>query len=266
MGRLPNAARRDGFSSCGIVTFTSDFGTRDAYAAAMKAAVLRQHPAAVLVDVTHQVAPQDILSGSIAIERAVDAFSAGTIHVAVIDPGVGTQRRLLVVRIRGQLVLCPDNGLITWAWRRLGDAKAFELIWRPRKFSQTFHGRDILAPAAGMLAAGRPLAQVAKPATNPVLLDIAPARRGAKTGRIIHIDHFGNATINISRQAMAGMKKKRVQVGGIEIGPVQWTYADARPGEALALFGSADLLEIAVRNGSAAIKLGIGVGDIVRLK
>lgn len=136
MGYKPNSAHP-------IVTLTTDFGLSDTYVAAMKGAILRQSPSAVLVDVTHNVPPGDVLCGSISLERAVDGFGPGAVHLAVVDPGVGTDRRILLVQIRGSIVVCPDNGLITWTWRRLGPAAAGKLIWKPRrKASDTFHGRD----------------------------------------------------------------------------------------------------------------------------
>lgn len=244
-----------------IVTLTSDFGLSDAYVAAMKAAILLRLPQAVLIDVTHQVPPQDIVAGAIVLERAIDAFGPGTVHLAVVDPGVGTRRRILVVRIRRQFVVCPDNGLITWAWRRLSKGRALNLTWRPKRASSTFHGRDIIAPAAAMLAAGRPVHEIARPIDNPLLLDIHPLRRPARRGRIIHIDHFGNATTNISKAALAGAA---VKVGGRKL-RLQRTYMDVQHGAPIALIGSAELLEIAVRNGSAAKLLSLHVGDSVEI-
>jgi S-adenosylmethionine hydrolase len=214
-----------------IITLTTDFGLADHYVAAMKGAILRHCPAARLVDVTHQIPRHDIIAGSIAIERAVDVFEEGTIHLGVVDPGVGSGRRILVVRIGGQVVVCPDNGLITWAWRRAGatvlspspgtpgegwgggfagrrqpppypspgvpregtgvETEAFELLWRPEKYSAVFHGRDIMAPAVGILAAGGSLADLVRPITDPVLLgELVPAA-SLREGRVIHIDHFG---------------------------------------------------------------------------
>jgi len=131
-----------------IVTLLSDFGTRDAYVASMKAAVLKACPDARLIDITHHVPRHDVQCGSITLERAIDGFPAGSVHLAVVDPGVGTDRRILVVEIANQRVICPDNGLITWAWRRHPGGRAYELTWRPAKHSSTFHGRDIMAPAA----------------------------------------------------------------------------------------------------------------------
>jgi S-adenosylmethionine hydrolase len=247
-----------------VVTLSSDFGLADAYVAAMKAAILRQAPAATLIDVSHQIPPGDILYGSFILERAIDAFDVGTIHLAVVDPGVGTQRKLLLAQIRGQTVICPDNGLITWGWRRWKPARARELTWRPRKFSGTFHGRDIMAPAAGMLAAGKPSEDLGRRSLSPVLLDVAPAGRGSKSGKIIYIDRFGNAVTNISRAVLKD-RRPEVHLAERNVGRIRKTYGDVRPGELLALIGSADLLEIAVRDGSAARDLLLRVGDEVWL-
>jgi len=250
-----------------IVTLTTDFGTSDAYVAAMKGAILRYCPDALLIDVTHEVPPQDVLCGSISLERAIDGFGPGTVHLAVVDPGVGGGRRILIVKIKGSLVVCPDNGLITWAWHRLGPAEASELIWRPAgRISDTFHGRDIMGPVAGMLASGKSPATISKPMDDPVFLDVTPVPRPAKAGRIIHIDHFGNATTNIPRESIGTAGKSTVKIGRRRVGRVRRTYLDAAPGGTLALFGSSGLLEIAVRDGSAARKLGIRPGDRVEIR
>jgi S-adenosylmethionine hydrolase len=250
-----------------IVTLTTDFGLSDAYVASMKGAILRYCPNALLVDVTHQVPAQDILCGSISLERAIDGFGPGTVHLAVVDPGVGSDRRILIVKIRDSLVVCPDNGLITWAWHRLGPAQASELIWRPvqPRISDTFHGRDIMGPAAGLLASGVKPQAISRPINNHVLLDIAPVPRPARAGSIIHIDHFGNATTNIPRESI-GASKSMVKIGRRRVGRVRRTYRDAAPGGALALFGSSGLLEIAVRDGSAAKELGLRAGDRVEIR
>ncbi len=197
------------------------------------------------------------------LERAIDGFPPGTVHLAVVDPGVGTDRRILIVEIHGQLAVCPDNGLITWAWRRLGPGQAHELKWRPPKASWTFHGRDILGPAAGMLVAGKPINEIADPIDDPVLLDIVPAKAPARRGRIIHIDHYGNAMTNIPREAFGIGRKAKITVAGKPVGRPKRTYCDTAPGLPLALFGSAGLLEIAVRDGSAAKSLALHVGDEV---
>ena len=243
-----------------VVTLTTDFGTADTYVAAMKGAVLARCRDAALVDITHAISPQDIAGGSIALERAVAAFPSRTVHLAVVDPGVGTERRILVVRLNRSLIICPDNGLITWAIRRHSGAAFFELQWRPPHASHTFHGRDIMAPAAAMLATGRPPSRLATPVNDPQLLDLHLAPPNASTGEIIHIDHYGNATTNIPASHLRDFQGT-ITVAGQAIGPVRRTYADVPSGEPIALVGSSDLLEIAVRNGSARALLGLRVGD-----
>jgi S-adenosylmethionine hydrolase len=249
-----------------IVTLTTDFGTRDFYVAALKAAMLRRCPDVRMIDVTHEVPRHDILCGSITLERAIDGFLPGTVHLAVVDPGVGTDRRILVTELNRQLIICPDNGLLTWAWRRLGPGQVHELTWRPERSSNTFHGRDIMAPAAAMLAGGKPLTDLARPIDDPVLLDLAPAPASSRAATIIHIDGFGNATTNMAHETLAGIGNSRVKVHGKELGRLRRTYWDVAPGRPLALIGSSGLLEIAVRDGSAADHLNLHVGDQVVLE
>ena len=250
-----------------IVTLTSDFGTVDFYAAAMKAAVLRTCADARLIDVTHGVPRHDVLCGSITLERAVDGFPPGTVHLAVVDPGVGTDRRILVSRINEQWVVCPDNGLVTWAWRRHGGGRAYALTWRPpREPSNTFHGRDIMAPVAGMLASGRPVAELTRPVDDPVLLDVTPTDGRSGAVRVIHVDVFGNATTNLSHELLGESRVRAVRAKGRDLGRLKRTYWDVAPGKPLALIGSSGLLEVAVRDGSAAQELGVRVGDEVAVE
>jgi hypothetical protein len=248
-----------------IITLTTDFGLTDSYVAAMKAVLLRHCPHAVLIDVTHNVPRQDILCGSITLERAVDGFPPGTVHLAVVDPGVGTDRRIIITELNRSLIVCPDNGLITWSWRLHGGRSANELTWRPSKHSDTFHGRDIMAPAAGMLAAGERLEKISRPiADGPILFDVGPAEDGTR-GEVIQIDHFGNATTNIPYERVRALASHMVRVRNRNLGRLRRTYQDVAPGKPLALIGSSGLLEIAVRDGSAADDLRIHVGDPVSL-
>lgn len=250
-----------------IVTFTTDFGARDAYAAAMKAAVLRECPEAALVDVTHEVARHDVLAGSITLERAVAQFAGieRVIHVCVVDPGVGTERPILAALTAGPTpawVICPDNGLVTWAHHRVGFRSVWRVRYDQRLVSETFHGRDVMAPLAGRLAReavwGMP-----GPPHAPVLLDVRPVPLAAGSGQVIHVDAFGNCTTNLLADAAGPGRQTRVRVAGRDLGPLRQTYADVAPGQPLALTGSSGLLEVAVRNGSAAEALRIAVGDRV---
>ena len=265
--RRSTGRRRATTSARPIVTLLTDFGLADSYVAAMKAVLVRECPEARLIDVTHQVPRHDVLCGSITLERAVDGFPSGTVHLAVVDPGVGSDRRLLIARIKEQLVVAPDNGLITWAWRMHGGGEAYELTWRPKNLpSHTFHGRDILAPAAAQLASGTPELDLGSPIGDPILLDIAPATVDERTGRVIHLDHFGNATTNIPVEALGPKPRATVHVNRRTIGKLRRTYWDVAPGKPLALIGSSGLLEIAVRDGSAKDDLNVRVGDQVHLR
>src|SRR5262245_10716122 len=230
----------------------------------MKAVLIQQCPDARLIDVTHQVPRHDILCGSITLERAIDGFPPGTIHLAVVDPGVGTDRRILIVQVNGQRVVCPDNGLITWSWRLHPASEAFEVLWRPSEdASHTFHGRDIMAPVAGKLGAGQAIQSMARSIADPALLDVNPA--ASRKGRIIHLDVFGNATTNIAHSVLRDLAFREVKVKGKKVGKLRRTYWDVAPGKPLALIGSSGLLEIAVRDGDAARQLKLKVGDEVVL-
>lgn len=248
------------------VTLLTDFGTRDAYVASMKAVLIRDCPATRLIDITHHVPRHDVQCGSITLERAIDGFPAGTVHLAVVDPGVGTDRRLLVVELAKQYIVCPDNGLITWSWRRHGGGQAHEITWRPAKASDVFHGRDIFAPVAAWLAGGADVKSLARPIDDPVLFDMAPAEADAPGGQVIHVDHFGNATTNLLYDRIKNLQVKTVRIRGKSVGKLRRTYHDVAPGKPLALIGSSGLLEIAVRDGSAADRLKIKVGDAVRIQ
>jgi len=267
MLRRRRSRRRATSTDRPIITLLSDFGLADSYVAAMKAVLVRACPDARLIDVTHQVPRHDVLCGSITLERAVDGFPPGTAHLAVVDPGVGSDRRLLIARLNKQLVVCPDNGLITWPWRMHNGGDAYELTWRPKRTpSHTFHGRDILAPVAGELAAGTPIEELGRPIDDPILLDIAPANAAASQGRVIHLDHFGNATTNIPVDLLGPKPQATVHVNRRTIGKLKKTYWDVAPGKPLALIGSSGLLEIAVRDGSAKDDLKVRVGDEVQLR
>lgn len=241
-----------------VITLTTDFGYADAYVAEMKGVLLGEAPDAQIVDVTHAVPPQDVTAASIVLERVLRSFPRGTIHVAVVDPGVGSERRIGYFQVAGQHVVCPDNGLITWAWRRLGGGKAFEVTWRPATSSQTFHGRDVMAPIAARLAKTTGGSGWARAMKEPVLLDLHPAR-STDDVRTIYVDHFGNSVTNWSGPADRGVRLGRRVI------PFGRTYADVPIGRPIALIGSSGLLEVAVRNGSASKALRINVGDAIRL-
>jgi S-adenosyl-L-methionine hydrolase (adenosine-forming) len=239
-----------------VITLTTDFGTRDAYVAEMKGVILSITRDVHVVDITHDVAPGDVLEGALALEAAAPRFPAGTIHVAVVDPGVGTARRGLVVAARDQMFIGPDNGLFT---PFVGQARwsAFELRaaeFRSAGVSQTFHGRDIFAPAAAHLARGVEAASLGPAVTDPVRLAWPEVRvsRGKVGGAVVHVDRFGNLVTSIHADAIASLGSGvAIRVAGRSL-PLVRTYADLRRGDPGALLGSNNRLEIAVNAGSAA--------------
>jgi hypothetical protein len=246
-----------------IITLTTDFGLRDSYVAEMKAVILGLAPAVHLVDVTHDVDPQQVAEGALVLEAAAPFFPPGTIHVAVIDPGVGTARRGLVVAAADQLFVGPDNGLFTPVFAR-GGWTAFELAapeYRRPVVSRTFHGRDVFAPAAAHLTLGVRPDRFGPPVSDPVRLPWAEPRpvAGGVAGSVIHIDRFGNLVTSIDAGRVEAVAAGRSGAGTVRIAgralPLVSTYADLPPGRAGAIVGSRNRLEVVVRDGSAAVRL-----------
>jgi S-adenosyl-L-methionine hydrolase (adenosine-forming) len=244
-----------------VVTLLTDFGTADGYVAEMKGVLLSLAPETCVVDVTHDIPPHDVESGRLALARYWRRFPAGTVHLAVVDPGVGSVRAALAVRSDDRLLVGPDNGILSPALLMRG-AEVVALAVPPHA-APTFHGRDVFAPAAAALAAGTPLGALGEPFGTPVIRRTPEARRGADgaiEGEVIAIDRFGNAVTNC-----LGLRGGTIEVSGTVL-PVARTYADAAPGALLALCGSTGLIEIAVRDGSAARELGLSRGAVVRYR
>jgi S-adenosylmethionine hydrolase len=244
-----------------IVTLLTDFGTADGYVAEVKGTILSRAPEAVLVDVSHDVAAQDVEAGRLALARYWRRFPPGTVHLAIVDPDVGSMRHALAVASDGRFLVGPDNGILSPALL-FGDAEIVALP-APSSASPTFHARDVFAPAAAMLASGSSVNALGAPVSDPVVRRTAEARRlpdGAIEGQIITVDRFGNAVTNLVA-AHGGV----VEVAGLQL-PLRRTYADVLSGAALALAGSSGLIEIAVRDGNAAASLGLGRGGVVLLR
>ena len=257
------------------VTLTTDFGWRDPYVAAMKGVLLRGCPDVRIIDLSHEIAARDVMEGALFLAAALPCFPAGTVHLAVIDPGVGTARRPIAAAAAGQTVVCPDNGLLTLFARAHPLDEAREIV-APRpphatlvEVSATFHGRDVFAPAAARLACGEALSALGPALDAPeiVALDVPRPRRDgvAIRGEVIHVDRFGNAISNIDRATLGETAVTEVRAGGRALGGLRRTYGDANEGEPLALFGSGGWLEIAVNGGSASAQLGLGRGDVIEV-
>ncbi len=248
-----------------IITLLTDFGTVDSYVAELKGALLRRAPAAVLVDVAHDLAAGDVGAAAYVLGRTWRAFPDGTVHLAVVDPGVGTPRRALAGAAGGHRFVAPDNGLLTDFISP--EAKIFHLN-RPGFFlnhiSQTFHGRDIFAPCAAHLAKGKRPEQLGEAIPDAVRLprpqpEIQPGRI---LGQVIHIDRFGNLITNISKEQLP--EKPLIRIMGKAISGISNSY-DAPAGTLLAIIGSAGHLEISLARDSAAHRLKAGVGQAVEL-
>lgn len=237
----------------------------------MKGVILSTAPESRIVDLSHGIAPQNILEGALFLAAAIPSFPAGTIHVAVVDPGVGTTRRPVIARCAGQFVVFPDNGLLTLL-ERTHPVDSAVVIENPALMaaspSATFHGRDIFAPAAARLSLGTPLAEFGAAAGNLVKIPVPEAsldQEGQLHGEIIHVDRFGNCITNISRDMVPGDSNYRVQVAAATLPGILRTYGDVPPGTLLALFGSSGHLEIAVAMDSAARTLELDPGTPVTL-
>ncbi len=252
-----------------LITLTTDFGTRDSYVAQMKGVIAGIAPSARVLDVTHDVPPQDVAAASLIVAQIAATFPPGTVHVVVVDPGVGTQRRILAAELDGQRFVLPDNGILTRVWHKAAHRRLVELtnaaFWR-RVQSQTFHGRDRMAPVAAHWITGTPLERFGPPLREPpVLLDLSEPRREHDriVGQIVYVDHFGNLATNVPGRDVQGRRVRAIQAGPLLLHDVCRTYADVAAGEPLALVNSSGMLELAVNQGNAAEQTGLRPGDPV---
>jgi S-adenosylmethionine hydrolase len=256
-----------------IVTLTTDFGMIGPYVAAMKGILLGMAPGTQLVDVCHTISPQNILEGAFVLSALVESFPPETVHLAVVDPGVGTDRRLIAVALGDQWFVLPDNGLITGAARGRTPAGIWEItnpeLARPT-VAPTFHGRDILAPAAAHLLRGGDPAALGPVRTKFVTLRNfeAAAHQSGFVGEVIFRDGFGNVMTNIagSRLADAPASAWTIEIAGSRIDGLIRTYGERPSGTLVALIGSAGWVEIAVVDGDASERLAIGPGATVWLR
>ena len=256
------------------IVLLTDFGTRDAYVASMKGVIACLFPGASVIDLTHGIEPQNIRQAAFVLETAYPYFPKGTLFVSVVDPGVGSERRILAARTPNGIFLAPDNGLLT---RVLAREKRRELrTVTNRKFflekvSSTFHGRDCFAPTAARLAQDPSrFGQLGPQASHFKRIEFPePGRKGKKVlGEIVYFDHFGNAFTNITRETLKGAETRRaktVSVKGRSIGAVRSSYFEAPRGEAVPVFSSTEVLEIAVNQGSAREKMKLKEGDRVEI-
>lgn len=259
-----------------VITLLTDFGSRDEYVGIMKGVILARNPAAVVVDISHEVAPQDVVEAAHMLKAAYPFFPEAAVHVVVVDPGVGGQRAIVAMALKdGPVFLAPDNGVLSPI---LADTRPKEVVHVENSaffldhVSRTFHGRDIFAPVAAAVSKGVPLNRLG-PAVSPgdlLRLDLALPRQdrgSAISGRVVSVDRFGNLITDIDAALLDAGSHSRLQVrvGGHRIKGLCATYGEGAPRRALALIGSRGTLEIAVNCGSAAETLSVGKGAAVQV-
>lgn len=256
-----------------IITLTTDFGDSSPYVAAMKGVILSVNPDVNIVDVTHCVPPQQVLHGALVLDGVTRLFPAGTIHIAVVDPGVGTSRAIVYAEIAGQRYVCPDNGLLGRLAERENPAKLVrvtnEQFFRT-PVAPTFHGRDIMAPVAAQLSLGLDPDQLGPPLSELRRLDWPGAVKVANRieGQVVAVDSFGNLVTNITREMLDGVPTDEtvaVRCDEHETRSIFNTYADQPAMTLIALVGSTGQLELAIVDDSAANMLGVGVGAPVEV-
>jgi len=254
-----------------LITLLSDFGSRSPYPAAMKA-VLVAYGQQLLVDISHDIPRHDVRAGAYLLSTIVPFVPAGTVHLAVVDPGVGTARRALIITSGGQFFVGPDNGLLLPAARKIGAPRAQvitdERLLRGARGS-TFHGRDLFAPAAGLLAQGTPAEALGSPAPQIVDLDLGRGRlvRGALAGEVVYVDAFGNLITNIDAALLPPVGRRVVVRAGPRVitATVSRTYGDRPRGHLVVVPGSDGSIEIAIREGNAAARLRARAGTALRI-
>ncbi|MEK6675095.1 MAG: SAM-dependent chlorinase/fluorinase [Planctomycetota bacterium] len=245
----------------GVITLTTDFGLRDWYVGAMKGAILGVAPKAMVVDITHEIGPYDVVHGAFVLRQVVASFPVGTIHVVVVDPGVGSSRRILLGQYAGQYVIAPDNGLLTFLHRDVAVAEMV-VVENRRYFSEmastTFHGRDVMGPVAGHLHNGVRAKEFGRLTDRMEMLAVlhrAEVVGGEIRGEVLYVDRFGTLVTNIGLEQLAAPRvverEAKVFVGDVAVGGIRAAYHEAAIGEPIALVGSAGYLEIAVNQGRA---------------
>jgi S-adenosylmethionine hydrolase len=257
-----------------MITLTSDFGLKDPYAAEMKGVILTINPNATIVDVTHEVEKFNFRMGAFILASAIPYFPDGTVHVAVVDPGVGTQRRSILIQTTKAFFVGPDNGILMLASQNQSIKHVYQ-ITNPKlmlpKISSTFHGRDIFAPAAAYLTKEVAPTEFGAEIKNPVKPDFTQAKRGISglIGEVLHIDDFGNIITNIAEKDILQNQGKPINIewAGVSL-KLNFckTYAEAKTNEPIALIGSHGFMEIALNQGNAAEKFHVKSGDKVAVK
>ncbi len=250
-----------------MITLTSDFGLKDPYVAEMKGVILTIKPNATLIDITHDVEKFNTRNGAFILASAASYFPKGTIHLAVVDPGVGTARRAILLQTKLGFFVGPDNGILMLAAKSQGIEHEYQLVnskFMLPKVSSTFHGRDVFAPASAHLDSGVEPSEFGPEINDAITPDFASVtqKHGSFSGEVLHVDSFGNIITNINQKEIAHAKKVKINTQSIsETFALLGTYGEAKPQETIALIGSHGFLEIALKQANAAEKYKMKVGE-----
>lgn len=250
-----------------VITLLTDFGLKDSYIGAMKGVILSINPEVHIIDITHDIEPQSVLEAAFVLYTTYSYFPKGTTHLAVVDPGVGTERRSIGIRTQDYHFVGPDNGVFGLILGKHKDSEVFELInktYLREKISQTFHGRDIFAPVAAYLSLGVALDKMGGVIKDYKRVEIPEpmVTQRIMEGQIIYRDRFGNLVTNVNHEIFShfiGHGSFEIEVGPFKTQTLRSAYAEVAPGELLAIFGSTGYLEISESMGNASAKLGVGV-------
>jgi S-adenosylmethionine hydrolase len=274
---IQDARGRLGSRERAVVSLLTDFGHRDPFVGIMKGVILRLCPTAALVDLCHETTAYDVLGASFLLQSAVRFFPSGTIHVAVVDPGVGGPRRPILAQIGDQVFVAPDNGVLSYPMAS-GEVRTIRSITAKEyllpEVSATFHGRDVFAPVAGHLARGVPLERFGAEVADPVVLPIPRSRRdpsGSLTGEVVWVDRFGNCITNITRDDLEAIRagqtrSPRITLAGREVGPVVQFFGEVGMGRGGAILGSLGYLELFLNQGNLARQWAVIPGAPVILE
>lgn len=272
-----------------LISLTTDFGEQDGYVGVMKGVMAGIAPGATFVDLTHAIPPQDIRSAAYVLWTALPYFPPDSVHLVVVDPGVGTSRRPIAARTAWGTLVGPDNGVFSYVWAAAPPRAVVELVnprYRRSDVCATFHGRDIFSPAVAYLARGIPLEDFGPPVPDPVTLPLPLLEVEGQMlrGEVLYVDHFGNVITSIGRLVWEGdllhldpafgaaptltLHSRRCEVfaAGRSLGAIRHTYGEVAPGEPLALVGSEGLLELAISHGHGGRALGLSIGAPVMLR
>ena len=254
---------RPSTSQPGIITLTTDFGLRDHYVGVMKGVIVGIDSAARVIDISHGIPAHDVLEGAFAIAQAWRYFPAGSIHVVVVDPGVGSTRRAIAAACGDHLFVAPDNGVLSQVFEA---AASYEVRTLDRRhglesISRTFHGRDLFAPLAARLSAGLEFDELGDPLENPILLPATSPVDGI--GRVLHVDSFGNIVTSFREEHVKG--ERTIQIGDLKVGGLRESYAAGPEGEPFLIVGSSGYVEVSINRASAAKRAGVNAGDLASI-